>query len=82
VSADDAPVPDDVVLYEAADGDPAVRDMVVTGAKRGFCAGMEADVSERVRSTELRRDRKRPIGYPLGVPKMLVAAINGGCAER
>jgi enoyl-CoA hydratase/carnithine racemase len=112
-SADDAPVPDDVVLYEAADGvatltfnrpdrlnawtpemeeryfdlldeaddDPAVRVIVVTGAGRGFCAGMDAAVlSERVRSTELRRERERSIGYPLGVRKMLLAAINGGCA--
>ena len=68
-------------LLDRADDDPEVRVIVVTGAGRGFCAGMDAAVlSERSRSTEPRAARVRPLGYPLQVRKLLVAAINGGCA--
>jgi enoyl-CoA hydratase/carnithine racemase len=68
-------------LLDEVDDDPAVRVIVVTGAGRGFCAGMDAAVlSERATSTGPRETRRRPIGYPLRMRKLLIAAINGGCA--
>jgi enoyl-CoA hydratase/carnithine racemase len=68
-------------LLDVADDDPEVSIIVVTGAGRGFCAGMDAAVlSERVSTDEPRPPRARPLGYPLSVRKMMIAAINGGCA--
>lgn len=68
-------------LLDEVDDDPAVRVIVVTGAGRGFCAGMDAAVlSERASTNEPREPRRRPIGYPLRVRKLMIAAVNGGCA--
>jgi enoyl-CoA hydratase/carnithine racemase len=68
-------------LLDVADNDPEVRAIVVTGSGRGFCAGMDAAVlSERAQSEAPRRPRARPLSHPLSVRKLLIAAINGGCA--
>jgi enoyl-CoA hydratase/carnithine racemase len=68
-------------LLDRADDDLEVRVIVVTGAGRGFCAGMDASVlSERVSAHEPHAQRERPLTYPLGVRKVMIAAINGGCA--
>jgi enoyl-CoA hydratase/carnithine racemase len=68
-------------LLDGADDDPAVRVIVVTGAGRGFCAGMDSAVlSERASATGPREQRRRPIGHPLRMRKLMIAAVNGGCA--
>jgi len=68
-------------LLDQADDDPHVRVIVVTGAGRGFCAGMDASVlAERAQNQRERAPRVRPMTYALNVRKLLIAAINGGCA--
>jgi enoyl-CoA hydratase/carnithine racemase len=68
-------------LLEQADDDPDVRVIVVTGAGRGFCAGMDAAVlAERAQNPGGGRERTRPVTHALSIRKVLVAAINGGCA--
>lgn len=70
---------------DAAEDDPEVRAIVVTGAGRGFCAGADLDDLEAAgdgsRDIEAAlRDRPRPRTYPLTVRKPLIAAINGAAA--
>jgi enoyl-CoA hydratase/carnithine racemase len=67
---------------DAADADPGVRAIVLTGAGRGFCAGAQmAQLDELAGSDQpLELDRSRPSSYALHVRKPIVAAINGGCA--
>jgi enoyl-CoA hydratase/carnithine racemase len=82
-------------LLEGCAGDPDVRAIVVTGAGRGFCAGADMNdlqtlggAAENGSSTnggavaaaEERARERRPQSLPLGIPKPLIAAINGPCA--
>lgn len=68
-------------LLAAADEDPSVRAIVVTGSGRGFCSGADlgnlknvGDVSE----SDLVRPRDRD--FPTTVRKPLIAAVNGVAA--
>jgi len=69
---------------DAAEDDPEVRAIVVTGAGRGFCAG--ADLSDLEQGATAGgaeaalRDRPRPRTFPLTVRKPMIAAINGAAA--
>jgi enoyl-CoA hydratase/carnithine racemase len=68
-------------LVDEADNDPEVRAIVVTGAGRGFCPGMDASVlDERSATRASPRLRDRPVTHLLSCRKLTVAAINGGCA--
>ena len=68
-------------LLERADDDPSVRVIVVTGAGRGFCVGMDSAVlAERAANRAGAVERTRSMTYALSVRKLMVAAINGGCA--
>jgi enoyl-CoA hydratase/carnithine racemase len=68
-------------LVDEADDDPGVRAIVVTGAGRGFCPGMDSDVLEqRAANRSGPTERERPMTHLLSCRKLTVAAINGGCA--
>jgi enoyl-CoA hydratase/carnithine racemase len=67
----------------AADADPQIKAIVVTGAGRGFCAGADMDELGAVDELDVEaavRHRARPRTLPLTVRKPLVAAINGAAA--
>ena len=80
----------------AATGDPAVRVIVVTGAGRGFCSGAETDDlaghAERgaydaghagdvaTPGYGARPEFDAELAYHFGVPKPIIAAINGPAA--
>jgi enoyl-CoA hydratase/carnithine racemase len=83
------------LLQRAAD-DPAVRVIVVTGAGRGFCAGADADDlaghAERgsydagapddlaMPGYGTRPEFDAELAYHFGVPKPIIAAVNGPAA--
>jgi enoyl-CoA hydratase/carnithine racemase len=68
-------------LLERADEDPDVRVIVVTGAGRGFCPGLDTSVlAGRVGGAPSLYERRRPMTFPLSIRKMTVAAVNGACA--
>jgi enoyl-CoA hydratase/carnithine racemase len=67
----------------AAEDDPEVKAIVVTGAGRGFCAGADIDDLRSAGDRDMEailRDRPRPRTFPLTVRKPLIAAINGAAA--
>jgi len=70
-------------LLDAAEADPEVRAVVVTGAGRGFCAGADmADLAQlgTADPEAFARLRARPRERPLAFRKPLIAAINGPVA--
>jgi enoyl-CoA hydratase/carnithine racemase len=65
----------------AADADPEVRAIVVTGAGRGFCAGADMeDLASAPGATDAQIDRPFPRHLPLMVRKPVIAAVNGAAA--
>jgi len=83
-------------LLARAGADPGVRAIVVTGAGRGFCAGadsqaLEGHVARGVYDAGLGDDVAMPgygvrpefdadFAYMFGIPKPIIAAINGPAA--
>lgn len=66
---------------DAAEADPEVRAIVVTGAGRGFCAGADMDVlSGAEGGAAPPTERGRPRSFPLTIRKPMIAAINGAAA--
>jgi enoyl-CoA hydratase/carnithine racemase len=72
---------------DAAAADPAVVGIVITGNGRGFCAGLDASVlgataqrGSTARGTPDANEIPGLFTYLLGVPKPVVAAINGPAA--
>lgn len=68
-------------LLDECVADDAVRAIVVTGAGRGWCAGADMAVLERVGETEpTSQPDTRSATYVTTIPKPVIAAINGPCA--
>jgi enoyl-CoA hydratase/carnithine racemase len=72
-------------LVAAAESDPSVRVIVVTGAGRGFCAGADsAALGPMTESGEydsgVREEVERGFAWQLRLSKPLIAAINGPVA--
>ena len=68
-------------LLDRLDDDGSVRAIVLTGAGRGFCPGMDmASLEESSRSRPDYSWRTRRMTHALGVRKPTIAAINGACA--
>lgn len=73
---------------EAAAADPEVRAIVLTGEGRAFCAGADLDAlkaSSAGTAAAMPEDRglsdlEQRYSYLLGIPKPIVAAINGAAA--
>jgi enoyl-CoA hydratase/carnithine racemase len=69
------------LLQECGD-DESVRVVVVTGAGRSFCPGMDAGaLAEQARNgTTTEPHLRTPFTLPRSIPKPIIAAINGACA--
>jgi enoyl-CoA hydratase/carnithine racemase len=66
---------------DAAEADPEVRAIVLTGAGRGFCAGADMEILSGAEEGDASLiEQGRPRSFPLTVRKPLVAAINGAAA--
>jgi enoyl-CoA hydratase/carnithine racemase len=66
---------------DRAAADQEVRAIVVTGADRWFCPGLDsARLSQAAGSVGLRLEGRRSQHYALTVPKPMIAAVNGACA--
>jgi enoyl-CoA hydratase/carnithine racemase len=66
-----------------------VNVIVVTGAGRGFCPGADMDTLQSIGAGDAAADdgdesltapNRRPVTFPLGIPKPIIGAINGACA--
>jgi enoyl-CoA hydratase/carnithine racemase len=68
----------------AAQADPGIRAIVVTGAGRGFCAGADlddlGDVSTSGDAGNGRVAGRPPRSYPYLIRKPMIAAVNGAAA--
>lgn len=67
-------------LLDAAAADTSVRAIVLTGAGRAFCPGMDAQHLDEHAGKPVDLSGRRPFHRPLDMPKPLIAAINGACA--
>lgn len=65
----------------AAEADPEVRAIVVTGAGRGFCAGADMDdLAVASDATDADIDRPLPRHFPMSIRKPLIGALHGAAA--
>jgi enoyl-CoA hydratase/carnithine racemase len=66
----------------AAGRDPDVRVVVVTGAGRSFCPGLDMEVlaAAATEGTSVSDHPRAPMTLARSVPKPVIAAVNGACA--
>lgn len=66
----------------AAGEDPAVRVIVVTGAGKSFCPGLDMQALEdsAKRGKPMASIRRYPLTLPWSIPKTIIAAVNGAAA--
>jgi len=68
-------------LLAAADKDPEVRAIVVTGAGRAFCVGADfVALGELGRGEYVAEPDPRPTIFATTIRKPVIAAVNGACA--
>ena len=67
-------------LLDQADDDPEVRVIIVTGAGRGFCPGMDSQSLVEATVAGPSTADRRPMTHALEIRKPMIAAINGACA--
>ncbi len=63
-----------------AEADETVRAIVVTGAGKTFCPGVDSGRMDAAAGKPLDLSARRPFHRPLDVRKPMIAAINGACA--
>jgi len=67
-------------LLDEADASPDVRVVVITGAGRGFCAGMDAaELSASAGGAAKMPAKGRRMTHAAEITKPIVAAVNGPC---
>jgi len=65
----------------AAANDPDVRVIVVTGAGRSFCPGLDMEtLGALTGGTPMASRRRWPLNLARHIPKPVIAAVNGACA--
>jgi enoyl-CoA hydratase/carnithine racemase len=69
-------------LLRECERDPEVRVIILTGAGRHFCPGMDAQALDDIAAgtTGLPSRDRKPSTYPSTIGKPIIAAINGACA--
>jgi enoyl-CoA hydratase/carnithine racemase len=68
-------------LLDRAAADTEVRAIVLTGAGRSFCPGLDSRrLSQAAESAGLVLEGRRSQHYALTIPKPMIAAVNGACA--
>jgi len=65
---------------DALERDPGTRAIVVTGAGRGFCPGLDMDDLSGATQGKAARDNTQTMLHGLGIAKPMIAAVNGACA--
>lgn len=67
-------------VLQGVDRDPAARVVVVTGAGKTFCPGVDTDRLETIAGKPLDLAGRRPPAHAWQFRKPMIAAVNGACA--
>lgn len=67
-------------VLEQVDRDPAVRVVVVTGAGKTFCPGVDTGRLDTIAGSPLDLTGRRPPAHAWQIRKPMIAAVNGACA--
>lgn len=65
---------------DSLERDPETRAIVVTGAGRGFCPGLDLDDLSGATQGKAARDNTETMLRGLDIAKPMIAAVNGACA--